>query len=396
MDLIFKASEEELQGRIGRFQDKMTAAGIDAAVIVGNTNLFYFSGSCQSGHLIIPARGEAVYLVRKTLERARQESSLGWVSAEESIKKVASTLIEIAGEKATVGLELDILPVRNYQRYQKYFAGAGLVDISNAVKEVRAVKSDYEVEILRCAADINRKMFDAVSRFLIPGQQEVVLAGRLEAVLRSQGHQGLVRLRGFNQEVFYGHLMSGENSVYPSHFDGPTGGAGLSPAFPQSCGWKEIRRNEPILVDYTAVYQGYVVDKTRIFCLGKLPPEMMRAHEAALAIQEEVIKKARPGVPCGQLYDLALEAAGRLGFADHFMGFGEKAPFVGHGVGLELDEFPVLASKFTAPLEPGMVFALEPKMFFPEKGVVGVENTLLVTEDGVEVLTSYPEDIIYL
>jgi Xaa-Pro dipeptidase len=387
---------KEIEKRIGKFQLKLKEKEIEAAIIAQNVDLFYFTGTCQKGYLIIPAEGEPLFLVNKSLKRAREESPLADVRFLQSFGNLPAALQENIPGPKRIGLELDVLPAHLYLRLQKIFPQAQLVDISMAIRKLRMLKSPYEIEIFRQGAEISRQMLQAVPRFLKAGKQEVVFAAEIECFLRSLGHQGAVRMRQFNQETFYGHIMSGENLTYPTFFDGPTGGPGLSPAYPQGPGWKKIQEDEMVLVDYLTVYQGYCVDSTRFFFLGNNVPDLLqKAHQVTLAIQDEVIKTAKPGVYCSEIYKLACQLAADSGFKDYFMGHGEdQAPFVGHGVGLELDELPFIADRQDYPLQEGMVFALEPKMIIPGLGATGVENTLLVTDQGLEKITVYPEDII--
>ena len=226
------------------------------------------------------------------------------------------------------------------------------------------------------------------------GMSEIELAGRVEARARALGHQGIVRMRMWGSELFYGHLMAGPSAAVPSFLASPTGGSGVGPAVAQGPSMRPIRRHEPILVDYVFVFNGYLADHTRIFSLGRLPADLERAHAAMLVLQAEVKAATRPGVPSGHLYQVALESAARQGYAAFFMGADERrVRFVGHGIGLELDEFPFLAQGQELPLQAGMVFALEPKLVFPGRGVVGIENTHLVTAGGVEQLTRLDEEI---
>lgn len=387
---------KEIEKRIGKFQLKLKEKEIEAAIIAQNVDLFYFTGTCQKGYLIIPAEGEPLFLVNKSLKRAREESPLADVRFLQSFGNLPAALQENIPGPKRIGLELDVLPAHLYLRLQKIFPQAQLVDISMAIRKLRMLKSPYEIEIFRQGAEISRQMLQAVPRFLKAGKQEVVFAAEIECFLRSLGHQGAVRMRQFNQETFYGHIMSGENLTYPTFFDGPTGGPGLSPAYPQGPGWKKIQEDEMVLVDYLTVYQGYCVDSSRFFFLGNNVPDLLqKAHQVTLAIQDEVIKTAKPGVYCSEIYKLACQLAADSGFKDYFMGHGEdQAPFVGHGVGLELDELPFIADRQDYPLQEGMVFALEPKMIIPGLGATGVENTLLVTDQGLEKITVYPEDII--
>ncbi|HHT46303.1 MAG TPA: aminopeptidase P family protein [Firmicutes bacterium] len=388
----------EIYQRIGQLQAKMKEKEVEAAVIVQNIDLFYFTGSCQSGHLIVPADGgsEPCYFVKKSYLRALSESPLNNIRLQEKFREIPSRLDEIAPGAKRIGMELDVLPAVLYFRYRAMFPKAEIVDISGDIKEIRMIKSPYELKIIKKAAELSDRMFEAAPRFLKEGKREIEFAAEVEHFLRSNGHQGGMRIRQFNQECFFGHIMSGGgNTTCPSFFDSPTGGRGLSPAYPQSAGWKRINRNEPVLLDYLTIINGYNVDCTRVFCLGKPSVKLEEAHLAALKIQDAIVKMGKPGVLCSELYEFALKMAEDLGYREHFMGVGtDQAAFIGHGVGLELDELPVLTSRHQYPLEEGMVFALEPKILLPGIGVAGVENTVLVTAQGLEKLNLHPEEII--
>ncbi|MCL6478830.1 MAG: Xaa-Pro peptidase family protein [Peptococcaceae bacterium] len=388
--------KEELDRRIAGLQSLLRRSGIEGAVIVQNADLFYFAGTIQRSHLFLPADGKPVLMVKKSFPRAREESALEEVIPLEKLKDLPA-VIGAYGHKNmnTVGFELDVLPAALYLKYQELFAPARIADIGQLIRTVRMVKSPYEIDLLRGAARLNQAMFSRVRDFLREGITEVELAGNLEAVYRRHGHQGYVRMRGFNQEMAYGHLMSGASLAVPSFLESPEGGPGLNPSFPQGAGMKKIARDEPVMVDYVGVYEGYMVDQTRIFCLGRLADKFVSAYETAVRIQEEIKRRARPGVSCQELYHCAVKMASESGLKDHFMGYPDPVPFVGHGLGIELDELPVLARGFEIPLEEGMVFALEPKFVFPE-GEVGIENTFVVREGGLETLTVFDENILYV
>lgn len=156
-----------------------------------------------------------------------------------------------------------------------------------------------------------------------------------------------------------------------------------------------IQRHQPILVDYTFAIDGYISDQTRIFSLGRLPAALRDGYAAMVAVQETVKGAAGAGVQAGEVYEKALNQAESLGVGDRFMGSGpDRIRFVGHGVGLELDEPPFLAQGQTTALEAGMTVAVEPKLIIPDVGVVGIENTHLVTEDGLETFNRFPDEII--
>lgn len=387
--------KSELEQRIARLQGGLRQAGVDGAVIVQNADLFYFTGTIQRSHLFVPAEGKPVLMVRKSLARAKEESAMENIVSLGSLKELNGVLQSYGyGPFKVLGFELDVLPANHYLRYQKLFKAAEIVDATPLIRAVRMVKSPFELEIFRDAAKFHHDVFSLVRDNLREGISELELSGMILALSRENGHPCVLRVRGFNQELFFVHLLSGDNTV-PSYFDGAIGGKGVTPAFAQGSYNKKIKRNEPVLVDYNFILDGYTLDQTRIFCLGTLPRHLAGAHALAVKIMKEMEKAARPGIACSTLYERAMQMAGASKFAGHFLGFPQPVTFVGHGIGIELDELPVIAPGFDIPLEEGMVFTLEPKFAFPD-GAVGVENTYVVTKGGLETLTVFEEDIIYI
>ncbi len=259
------------------------------------------------------------------------------------------------------------------------------------IRGIRAVKSPFELEQLQKAAALGEAVFTFAREICRAGMTEIELAAELEAFARARGHQGAIRMRGFNQELFFSHTMAGESAAVPSFFNGPTGGRGLNPSYPQGAGTREIRRNEPLLIDYVTVLNGYMVDQTRIFCPGRPAAKLQRAYETALQIKEELVSMGRDGANGAALYRRAFEIASAAGLEDHFMGAAEKVSFIGHGVGLELDELPVIARNHDLTLTGGMVFALEPKFVFSGEGAVGIEDTFVVRSHGLEQITRFDD-----
>ena len=388
---------EEIQTRIRNFQAGMREKQVDGSLIIQKTDLFYFAATAQQGWLYIPAEGEALLMIFKDVERAGVESPLPVISLV-SPKKIPDILQERGCSLPNVlGMELDVLPANLYFQYAAIFKDARIVDVSTEIRLIRAVKSDYEIGLLRHAAAMSDQVAAKVPEILREGMTEVALAGEMEAYARSLGHQGIVRMRLWGSELFYGHLMSGPAAAVPSYLASPTGGQGVSPLIGQGAGFKKIARNEPVLFDYVFAWQGYISDHTRVFSIGPLPDELLRAHAAMLEIQEEVKVRAVPGVSSGDLYETMIALAAAKGYEEFFMGVGDrKIRFTGHGVGLELDEFPFIAKGQKLPLAKGMIIALEPKVILPGKGVVGIENTHLVTETGLESLTKFDDGIMML
>ncbi|PKM79802.1 MAG: aminopeptidase P family protein [Firmicutes bacterium HGW-Firmicutes-14] len=387
----------ELQNRISGFQAMLGEKQIDGALIIQAADLFYFSGTAQNGHLYIPAQGQPVLMVRKSFSRACEESALEDIVLLTSIKKLPELIAEAGlSVPRVIGLEMDVLPANTYLFYGNIFKDTKTVDISPLIRQARQVKSPYEITLLRESGRKMAQVFREVPSMIREGMSEVELAAKIEGLARSMGHVGYISMRAFNQAVF-GHLLSGWSGAVPSAFDGATGGIGLTPFFPQGCSLKTIGRNESILVDYVGLWDGYITDQTRFFSIGPLPANLMNAFETALRIQDAMIERLKPGVNGSEIHELALDMAAEAGLADNFMGFGaDRARFVGHGVGLELDELPVLAKGLDVQMQTGMVFALEPKFIFPGEGAVGIENTFVLTEKGAEKITTAPDELIII
>ncbi len=387
--------ESEIRDRILRFQKLLQREEIQAAIILQLIDRFYFSGTIQDGVLLIPAEGDPRYLCRRSVERARAETPLNIVPFK-SLKEVPLSLEDLGAlHAARLGLELDVLPAALYQRFLLLVEGADWVDLGPLVREVRAVKSPYEIERIRAAGVQVGAVIDRAREVLVEGIKEVEFASILEGRARELGHQGVLRMRGFNQELFYGHIITGEDSSLMTHIDAPSGGKGMNPSIAQGAGFRKIRRGDPVSVDFVGNVGGYLIDQTRLMVLGELDERLEEGFHQARDIQDRVVSQARPGVSWSSLYDTSLRSAREMGIGDRFMGPpGEQVRFVGHGVGLEVDEFPFLASRLDFPLEIGMVFALEPKVFHPTKGITGIEDTYLVTEDGLERLTVTEREII--
>jgi Xaa-Pro aminopeptidase len=377
----------ELLPRLAALRRSLLEEGLDGALILQNADLYYYAGTVQQSFLYVPSDGEPLLLVRRVVERARRESALPAIVELPSLRQLPALIAGHCGRSpGRLGLELDVLPVRQLRRLESLFPQTEMTDVSPAILRRRAVKSAHEVGLIRAAAALTDAVCARLPELLEEGLTEVAFAGRFEALARELGHEGIIRMRGFNQEMFYGQLVSGVNGTVPSFLDTPLAGAGLSPAVAQGVTTRRISRGEPVMFDFVSSRAGYIADFTRVLSLGPLPDVCRHAFAAALEIEAAVADAARPGVSCRTLYELALQRAAAAGLAESFMGRGrDRARFVGHGVGLELDELPVLAANDDL-LAAGMVFALEPKFVLPGIGAVGIEDTFIVTPHGGECL----------
>ncbi|HAD03205.1 MAG: peptidase M24 [Desulfuromonadales bacterium GWC2_61_20] len=389
----------ELKNRIAKLQSLMQRDGLDAVLMLQNADLFYFTGSIQAGLLYIPASGEPLYLVRKEISRARMESGLKEILPFKSPKDVPALLAEFGyPQPQKIGMELDVVPVELYQRFAKVFEGCSIVGATHQIRTVRAVKSKYEIEIMKDAALQIDRVCQRAREVIREGMTDLELAAELEFCARKQGHQGISRMRGFNSELFYGHIFSGADSAVPAYLDAPLGGLGLNPSIGQGASYKKIGRNEPIIVDFAGAFDGYLADQTRVFCLGGLPDQLKKAYDDMLAIEMKLKEIARPGVAWGDIYDQCYQLACDLGYKEVFMGNpGAQVSFIGHGIGIEIDEYPFIARGFKDQvLEEFMVFAFEPKAVFAGLGAVGIENTFWLEQGGLKHITFTSEELVVL
>jgi len=385
----------EIHARIAKLQTGLRAAHLAAAFLVQNADLFYFTGSIQQGILIVPAEGEPVYFVRRVFERAVEESPLPNVRKIGSPKEVTAYFAGKNIAFSAIGFELDVLPVATFHRFQQLFPGAKPEDVSLIVREIRAAKSPHEAGHLRNNGKKLAALLGGARTKIRPGISEMALQGLLQGEAISGGHSTINRMRAFNQEPGLGCVISGPDAAIPSYADFPTSGKGLSPYVPAGQGERAILPNEPIIIDLMWAQDGYLVDMARTYSVGPMDAKMEEAYGNAVAVLRAIEREIRPGAVSGDLYATGLAIAAATPYARNFMGPpGYNTKFIGHGIGIEVDEFPFVAKGAPTVLAPGMVFALEPKFVFPGEGSVGLENTYLVTEDGFEVLTPLDEGVL--
>ena len=366
----------------------------DALIVLQKMDQYYLAGTGQNGVLWFPREGEPVFAVRKSFERANTESAVRNIIPLKTYSELPS-LIPNPGR--VLGFELDVVPVSVYEQVVKHFPDSKVVDASLVLRQARSVKTPYEIDCIREAARQLDKAFLDIPAHLRAGVAEFELAARIEFVMRMAGHHGITRLRRFNMEVFYGAVSFGDSAAYPHSFDGPVGLRGLYPAVPVMGGRKVLKRGEPVIVDICGGYAGYIADGTRVYSLGALSGKLADAHKFTLDLNAWIEEQLRPGNVPSQIYAAIQDRVSRSPYAQGFMGAGEnQVKFVAHGVGLELDEFPVIAPKFDTPIEEGAVVAVEPKVFFPGLGGVGTENTYVVHEKGCERLTACGLEIHYV
>ncbi|MEW6615404.1 MAG: Xaa-Pro peptidase family protein [Thermodesulfobacteriota bacterium] len=386
--------EEELSSRTHRLQKVMMGKGLDAVFIIQKADLFYFAGTCQSSVLCIPAEGSPLLIVRKSYERACKESALENIVYLPSFGELP---LFLRNHKITnldhIGMEFDVIPTSLFFTYQRMFPKASFGDISMDIRNIRMAKSGYEIDMMRNAGKISDAILKEAKNELKVGRTEVEIASCISDIAFRLGSQGFTASRGWNQALSpLPFVLSGGNGAMASSNDAPFGGKGVNSLIPVGPSNKKIEAHEPIVIDIGATYNGYSVDTTRTFSVGNVSSHLSNAYEAILKIQEQLIKQLVTGKTCSELYQIAEEMAKSLGYGDNFMGYGkDRVRFVGHGIGIEVDELPIFAKGFDMPLGEGMTVAIEPKIIFPGIGAVCIENTWLINKDNPEPLTVMDE-----
>lgn len=383
----------ELKQRRDQIRVLMAQQEIDAAIFTCNVNLIYTYGQVVSGYLYLPLNAPARLFIKRPNNITGEH--IHPIRKPEQLPE----LIQQCGLQLPkkLMLEGDELPFTEYNRLAACFPEAEVLPCgTQLIRQARSIKTAFELELFHRSGVAHAKAYQQIPSVYRAGMTDRELSIEIERLMRLEGCLGQFRVFGRSMEIFMGSLLAGSNAAAPSPYDFALGGKGVDPSLPGGLDGTLLQPGQSFMVDMGGNFYGYLSDMSRVFSIGKLPEQAYAAHQTCLEIQDTVADKAKPGVTCEELYDTAIEMVARAGFADNFMGVGQKAKFIGHGVGLEINEAPVLAPRMKQELQPGMVFALEPKIVLPEVGPVGIENTWAVTAEGVEKLTLCPEEIIEL
>jgi len=384
-----KVPVTELNDRMQRFRACMDAENPhwELGAIFGRINQYYFTGTMQDGVLLIPRSGPGVFCVRRSHERACTESLFPDIRPMKGFRDAASL---VPAARHAIHIDTETVPVALLGRFRKYFPCQEVGSLDRQVARVRAVKSPYELALLERAGAVRRQILEeGVAPLLREGISEADFACDLFSSMVRRGHQGVVRFGMFNVDIAVCQMGFGENSLYPTSFDGPGGCVGIGPAAPVlGSRDRRLQKGDLVFVDIGCAVEGYHTDKTMVYMFGRpLPEEAIAAHQRCVRIERDLAALLKPGAVPSEIY-ATIMAGLEPAFLENFMGFGDRrANFLGHGVGLQIDELPLLAEKFDEPLEAGMVLALEPKKGIPGVGLVGLEDTFVVTPQGGRSLT---------
>ena len=383
----------ELKQRRDKIRVLMAQQGIDAALFTCNVNLIYTYGQVVSGYLYLPLNGPARLFIKRPNNIEGEH-----IRPIRKPEQLPDLLTELGLPlPQCLMLEGDELSFNEYRRLAACFPSAEVLPCGSAlVRQARSVKTKLEIELFRRSGLAHAKAYAQIPTVYRPGMTDRELSIEIERLMRLEGNLGIFRVFGQSMEIFMGSLLAGDNAAAPSPYDFALGGEGMDPALPGGANNTPLQEGQSLMVDLGGNFYGYMGDMSRVFSIGRLPQQAYDAHQLCLDIQDAIADMARPGVVCEDLYNKAIDMVTRAGMADYFMGVGQKAKFIGHGIGLEINEAPVIAPRMKQELEPGMVFALEPKIVLPGVGPVGIENSWAVGAEGLEKLTICEESIIEL
>jgi Xaa-Pro aminopeptidase len=355
--------------------------------VFGKVNLYYFTGTMQDAVLLIPRDGDAEFWIRNSYERALDESNFKDIRPMKSFREAAENLCH---KPEIIHIETELVPVAHLQRFKKYFQFKDVSTADRQLLDVRSKKSEYELSLMEKSGEIHRHVLEDIApEMLREGMSEAEFGASLYQVFISEGHQGIVRFGMSDTEMMMGHIGFGESSIYPSYFNGASGNCGIGPYAPVlGSNKRKLKSGDLVYLDVGCGYQGYQTDKTVTFMFGKrLPEEAIENHNKCVDIQKDVASMLKPGEVPSEIYQTIINGLDE-DFKTNFMGYkNRQVKFLGHGIGLLIDEMPVIAKGFNEPLQENMTFAVEPKKGIKNIGMVGIEDTFVVKSGGGKSLT---------
>jgi len=388
--------KEELEKRIINLKKKMEARGIDLSLIIQNVDLFYFAVTVQKGALIVPVDGEPMLFVERNADRVRYETPFDFIPIKRE-RDIRDILNERGIKGTTLGMEFDVVPVALFERWRDILKIGNVVDISNEIKDLRLIKSPFEIEQIKKSGEVTSFVLGRAKDVIREGMTELEIDAILGAEGRKKGHQGFLRMRGLNQEMMNIYITHERSCTIPSSGDVPIAGVGITHAIAQGASMNVIRRGIPILLDYGGGYNGYITDETRAYVIGNIDEFFRKPYDIAREIVETTMDFAKEGINGKEVYERAHSIVKKADLDDHFMGHGKgKVGFIGHGLGLEINELPVITPRHSIILQEGMVFAFEPKFIFPGRGAIGIEVDFIVRKDCLERVTDAPIDLVFI
>lgn len=390
MHLISGDILPDIRLRIDKIKSFMKEEGMDALLIASNTNIYYTTGRFFRGYVYLPLEGEPIWFVIKpeTFEIAEY---LEYVRKPEIIPEVLKR--RNIPMPSTVGLEFDVLTYSDVKRLSHLFEESKIVNGSSPLRKARMTKTSYELEKMREDGIHQAEAYHRVSHLYKPGMTDLEFQIEIERVLRLEGCLGVIRTAGNLMEINLGSVIAGDNADEPGPYDFTMGGAGIDSSNPVGANGMTLKPGETVMIDMNGSFNGYQTDMTRVWRIGDIQDLAYKAHDCSRRILRELEKISVPGLPVADMYNAAMKIVEEEELKEFFMGHRSQVGFIGHGIGIELNEPPVVMAKSRDILQENMTLALEPKFVIPGVGAVGVENSYIVSPDGLVNITVFPEEI---
>jgi Xaa-Pro aminopeptidase len=354
--------------------------------------LYYALGRIINGYVYLPQEGRPFVFVRRP--SGINEEGYYYIRKPEQIRDIL--LDNGFSMPNRILFEGDEISHGEWLRYESIFQPKESYNGTTFLRRVRSVKTDYELSQLMESARRQVLSYSRIPGLFRLGMTDHELTVEIERIVRLDGNLGMFRIFGQSMEAHMGSVLAGDNAASASPYDFALGGAGIHPSLPFGHSGELLTEGKTIMVDVNGNYTGYISDLSRTFSIGKLPQIAYDAHQVSIEIENRLAEMAKPGAICEDLYMESLNIAKKYGLSHYFMGIDQQAKFVGHGLGLVINELPVLCDRSKDILEENMSIALEPKFIIKGVGAVGTENTYIVRSWGMEKITIAPEEIIDL
>lgn len=378
---------------LSRIRSLMLHKGIEAALIAENANIFYLARRMFRGYVYLTLDHEPLYFVIKPAELTENDQ---WhlIRKPEMIPDLLDKLGVPMPKK--LGVELDDITYSTVERFRKIFSKSEIINCSVLMREARMVKGDDEIELIKADGVRHVAAYHRIPKLYKEGMSDLEFQIEIERILRLEGCLGYLRTSGNLMEINMGSVLNGDNADVPAPYDFAVGGGGVDVSLPVGADGRTMKPGTSVMVDMNGNFNGYQTDLTRTWAIENISSEAVDIHNTSIEICRLLEKEALPGVPVKVLYEKALDLVKERKLENYFMGHRSHAQFIGHGVGIQLNEWPVVMAKSPHILERNMVIALEPKFVLPRIGALGIENTYRVTDNGLENLTPAPEELAVL
>jgi len=364
----------------------------DACFVSTTVNIYYFTEQIFKGYIYLPLEGEPLFFLLRS--SGFQEDNIFEIRKPEDIPAILKEQHIPFPKK--IFLETGQISHNEFLRLEAIFNPAETGDATVLFRKARMIKTPWEIGQFRISAEKQVAAYRDIPSVFRKGMKDIEFQIEIERLMRRHGSLGILRTFGGNMDGFMGGLLTGDNAENSSPYDFAMGGAGIHPCLPVGANGELIKKGTSVMIDMVGNFTAYLSDMTRVFSFGKLPDEAYRAHKLSMDMDDRLMKEVKPGVSCASVYEWSLKMAENAGFSANFMGTKQQAKFVGHGVGIEINELPVLMNRSKDVFLPGMVIAFEPKFVLPKIGAVGNENIFLITDNGIEKLTIFDEEIMNL